>query len=290
MKEPFPTSSIDNPLAWFVACVLQDGYDIIHKQFKAYAREVDGYFMPINGESDFEDEYNFYVDKEVPGNMLMMKYTYSHFFEAKVLEQYGIAVYNLDRKSDSLFNKEKDTFYDTLISIILSLQEVTNKRKKDVAGESVNSTLHNLATYIESKKTEVNEEVKKESTDIFGYKRGTRSIPNLYRQLVDIGFFDEEDDQCETFIKVLTRFNSDSKCNLKIGCDNGSAAYVFKRLNEKLFHNLTFSQIEESKIFKNKKGKTIVATDLSKALNTYNKKIKVHPEITEKVDEFISTL
>lgn len=219
----------------------------------------------------------------------------------KMLEaQKQLAFQNIDDRV-STFNSTSDIiqFTDTVFHSLNYLSGHINQAELYQQAVKIREILDQISNYLVNRyhnttiKRDLNLPTDIESNepviydDLFGFKLNVNRIPQLYNTLVDIEFFNEEDEQLDLFKAVLTnRTSKDEGRMLKIACSVEQAAYTFRKL-EVLFHKLSFKNIEQSCLFMNKRDKVITATDLSKALTNYNRKINADPEIKIEIDNAI---
>lgn len=293
--ERSPIATIGKPLRFFEFLLLESGSSELHKEFKSIAKDKEGYFLPMHPYNGLDDEYTYFIDYEKHDEMHTISYSFSSFLKERLFSEYSKTVYYIDRRIDETSDdREKHLFITQLLSTLNSFIEIADKQSLANSPLYLH-TLNDLKSYLEKKfstRTTSNDFHSGElnnTKDTFGFKKGINSISKLYHELVDIGFFDEDENQYRKFYNALTSFDKQEDNTLKVACSIQEAAYIFREL-EPLFYNLSFKEIEQSGLFFNKKGKSITANDLSKALNTFKKQSHKKAHFIEKVENLVNNL
>lgn len=276
------SSTVDNPIAWFESLIVKGLGSRLHNDFKEYAKQQGGYFMPVHPYNGMNDETVFYIDFEQNQEMHSSVHKFSAYLENKLQEEYRNSIYIIDTSS-----LVKDR-YQKLSNILSSLINLSDEIDFFGMNDTLKEIVVKLFAFI-NKETGVSVIEENTVKDIFGFTKGTKSIKLLYEILVELRFFDEDINQYDIFNLVLTTIPNHKEIKLTISCNNQTAAYILRKI-EPLFNRLTFRNISTSKIFYNKRGKLITETDLSKALNSFQRKIESSPSFAENIDDFLNKI
>ncbi|MEI9943292.1 MAG: hypothetical protein WDN26_03655 [Chitinophagaceae bacterium] len=286
-------SSIEKPLEWFESLILIEDLTPLQEEFKSYAKAQGGYFMPAHPYTGLNDESIFFTDIEANNEMNMVGHSFGNYWSNRFSNEYGLAILNLDKKIAELQKEvEKQSYLDMHLTLISSFQEIAQKKNIFKQEISLHNVLNNLKEYVQRKvdiqEVDHQDQLNDTFSNIFGFKKGTRSIRILYNDLVEVGFFDYGIDQLELFMNIFT-LQSDTAGNskLKVACSVEKAAYIFRRL-EPLFYNLNYRNIEKQNVFVNNLNRPFKESGLSKGLLKFKEKIRIDPELPSDIDNMIS--
>lgn len=220
-------------------------------------------------------------------------YNFSKEFPQEVFKEAEKAKNNIDSIAFEI-NKNGNNANEHLLSQIKHLNSLIDKSKTTYPKlKFIENTIEDLIVYLvdryslkESyKKRILNINIKSSFFDVKSTVKRSL-LEELYDISIDLEIIDEEIVSEETFINVLTLNPITSQEVIIFKCNNELAAHLINCI-QPLFNNLSTSQINRSKSFINKNGKTLNQADLDNANKRLRRKSSA---IIERVTNHISRL
>lgn len=282
-----------NCLNWFDSLIANRESEVLKNDFKLFAKQQDGYFMPNHPNYDFNDESVFYVDIENDGQMLSNSYSFSQFVDKRIDDEYGKVILCI---SEFKNKKEQNDIITSLKSKLDSLIYLNSTLNILGKTEKIKSILENIVNYINSDPsatTQISESEAHLIETVFGFKGKRTEIRSLYNSLEILGFFNPDINQYESFHQILTIPSSTTVINLQtsitVSCDNYKAAYILSKI-EPLFSRLNFRSIDKSSLIKNRLGKPFTESSLSKAKSIFRQRTEVDATLKNEIDRELNPL
>lgn len=284
-----------NCLQWFKWLVVDKPFDKLQEEFKAYAKMNCGYFLPKHPNYDINDESVFYVDIEQDGNMTsaVSTFSFSQFVEMRIDDEYKKTILCIrELKKGDVQNDTIDSLKSELNSLLYlnSTSNVLEKREK------IKIALENIVNYIKDEMfttTQINESETVLIETIFGFKGKLTEIRPLYDSFENLGFFNPDNNQYESFHQILTIPTSTKVVNLQtsitVSCDNYKAAYILSKI-EPLFSRLNFRSIDKSRLIKNRLGNPFTESSLSKAKTIFRQRAEIDNTLKDEIDRELNPL
>jgi hypothetical protein len=280
-----------NCLEWFNSLIANRESEDLKNDFKLFAKQQGGYFMPNHPSYDFNDESVFYIDLENDGNMVSSSYSFSLFMDNRIDEEYRKVILCI---SELKIEDQPNDYIISLKSQLDSLIYLNSTLNIQEKREKINTTLQNVLNYIRdhvSTTTQISESENQLIETVFGYLGKRTEIKDLYNSLEILGFFNPDINQYESFYKILTTPSSTKVVNLqtyiKVSCGNNSAAYILSKI-EPLFSRLNFRSIDKSGLIKNRLDHPFTESGLSKAKSIFKAKAEIDDTLKNEIDRELS--
>ena len=292
------TSSFNNPLIGFEALIQNGGIENCYDRFRLDEEMLTGN-LSTNDNIEFffseQDEYGEHIPIKVSfPDKLNIEFKTAYKKTLRLLSDYFATFISTKELEEKLVH---------VLNTIVFLHKYKFEINMHQQNQLIDNWLFKLIRFIKDKYPSVNNshtafkligEVQEANLtkNIYGFQKGIKTVPQLYEILVELNFFDEDDDQYDNFYRVLTSFPEKSSVKLKVACNNQKAAYILYTLKKKkvLFKKLTYRRISNSEIFCNKRNKPFNENDLSKALSTFIKNKEKNKDIIVKIDSAFDNL
>lgn len=281
-----------NCLDWFNNLISDREGEVLKNDFKLFAKQQGGYFMPNHPNYDFNDESVFYVDIENDGNMLSNSYYFSQFVDKRIDDEYSKVISYIGELKSKEENDGVITSMKSQLDSLIYLNSTLNILEKR---EKIRTTLENIVSYIkdDTTTTQKNESETPLIETVFGFTGKRTEIKPLYYALENLGFFNPDDNQYESFYQILTIPTSTKVVNLQtlitVSCDNYKAAYILSKI-EPLFSRLNFRNIDKSGLFKNRLGNPFTESSLSKAKTIFRQRAEIDNSLKNEIDRELNPL
>ena len=277
--------TIEDPIGWFEELIVNFSESYLINEFKSFAKNENGYFMPAIPYTGLNDESVYFIDSEENGEMNSTSFYFHDYINLRLQREYRKVIMQIDDNFDKSGRIQIDKV--KIIGRIKALSYLATTINFYGQNNLLKDTLQNITFYLDSSGNTVSS-IALSAKNIFGFNSSTRKINEVYTCLQELGFFDSDVDQHDTFSTVLmSEVCLDIK--LTVSCTNQKAAYILRRL-EPLFYNLTFRTIDKTKIFCNKKGVPFTENDLSKALHIFLSKAYLNSFLKYQIDGVLDYL
>lgn len=282
-----------NCLDWFNSLIANREGEVLKSDFKLFAKQQGGYFMPNHLNYGFNDESVFYVDIENDGNMLSNSYSFSQFVDKRIDDEYSKVISCISKLKSKEENNGIITSLKSQLDSLIYLNSTLNIFGKT---EKIQTALENIESYIKSGSsttTQISESETHLVETVFGFKGKLTEIKPLYNSLENLDFFNSDNNQYESFHQILTTPTSTKVVNLQtsitVSCDNYKAAYILSKI-EPLFSRLNFRNIHKSGLIKNRIGNPFTESGLSKAKTIFRQQAEIDDTLKEEIDRELNPL
>lgn len=125
-----------NCLQWFTSLIVDKEVNVLKEDFKAYAKEMGGYFMPAPPDFIQYDESKFYVDIEQGDNLSTSVNSFDQYVSERIEKESSKSIICLKSEISKLDGAEITTIISRLendlntLIYLNSLTDLLNKKKK----------------------------------------------------------------------------------------------------------------------------------------------------------------
>lgn len=268
-----------NPLVDFEFLIQHGGIDKCYETFLLDCEMLSGNFTSVE-----KLEYEYYEHDE-GGNHKRFKETFKKKLNTVLKKAYDSSVSEISNQLGNINSSQNRK--DKILMLLDNIEYLYNHKHHIPTyrqNEIINRWLKRLILFLKNKYKSVNVnhsvyEIIKEVNEVnlvdsyFGFKGNVNEIPKLFKLLIILGLFSDEETTMTDFREVISSPEPQKiKIKLKFNCTLQKASYIISKLSP-YFENWRDQSIVDSKSFITLQGKPISYSSIQKERSLFKNKL-----------------